>query len=88
MKRFLVISHHGAAECNMALKQVLAIGYLTHYDWGCKDGVHAGWAVIEAEDKAEALMSVPIFLRNQAQVVRLTKFKAEHIETTHQTRES
>lgn len=83
MKRFLVISNHTAADCNLALKEVLAIGYLTHFDWGCKDGVHTGWAILEAENKAEAMMSVPVFLRNQAQVVQLTKFKPESIAAIH-----
>jgi len=83
MKRFLVISNHKAEDCNLALKETLAIGYLTHYDWGCKDGVHTGWAVLEAEDKAQALMSVPTFLRGQATVVRLTKFDPAKIAQVH-----
>jgi ribulose bisphosphate carboxylase small subunit len=83
MKRFLVISNHKAEDCNLALKETLAIGYLTHYDWGCKDGVHTGWAVLEAEDKAQALMSVPTFLRSQATVVRLTKFDPAKIAQVH-----
>lgn len=83
MKRFLVISNHTAADCNLALKEVLAIGYLTHFDWGCKDGEHTGWAILEAENKAEAMMSVPVFLRNQAHVVQLTKFKPESIAAIH-----
>ncbi len=83
MKRFLVISNHKAEDCNLALKETLAIGYLTHYDWGCKDGVHTGWAVLEAEDKAQALMSVPTFLRSQATVIRLTKFDPAKIALVH-----
>ncbi len=85
MKRFLVISNHTAADCNLALKEVHAIGYLTHFDWGCKDGVHTGWAVLDAENKAEAMMSVPTFLRTQAQVVGITKFRPEKIEALHVT---
>lgn len=83
MKRFLVISNHTGEDCVKALKEVLAIGYLTHFDWGCKDGVHTGWAILDAEDKAEAMMSVPTFLRGQAQVVQLTKFQAEKVMAMH-----
>ena len=83
MKKFLVISNHSAEDCVRALKEVLTIGYLTHFDWGCKDGVHTGWAVIEAENKAEAMMSVPTFLRGQAQIVQLTKFQADKVEAMH-----
>jgi len=84
MKRFLVISNHTAGDCIRALKEVLALGYLVHFDWGCKDGEHTGWAVLEAEDKAQALLSVPPFLRNQARVVQLTKFQAEKVAAMHQ----
>lgn len=84
MKRYLVISHHTAEDCVRALKEVLASGYLVHFDWGCKDGEHTGWATLEAEDKAQAILSVPPFLRNQARVVRLTKFQAEKVAAMHQ----
>jgi len=83
MKRFLVVSNHTAEDCIRALKETLAIGYLTHFDWGCKDGVHTGWAIIEAEDKPQVLLSVPTFLRGQAQVVQLKKFQPDKVEAMH-----
>jgi hypothetical protein len=83
MKKFIVVSHHTGDECVMALKEALAIGYLTHFDWGCKDGVHTGWATLEAEDKAQAMMSVPVFLRKKAEVVQLTKFDPEKVKAMH-----
>jgi hypothetical protein len=83
MKRFLVVSNHTAEDCVKALKEALAIGYLTHFDWGCKDGVHTGWAVLEAEDKAQAMLSVPTFLRGQAQIVQLYKYHADSVHAMH-----
>ena len=83
MYRFLVISHHTGEDCVRALKETLAIGYLTHFDWGCKDGAHTGWAILEAEDKAQALLSVPTFLRPSALVVQLTRFAAEKVLAMH-----
>lgn len=83
MHRYLVISHHTAEDCIKALQETLAIGYLTHFDWGCKDGVHTGWVVLEAENKAQAIMSVPTFLRGEAQVVRLTKFHPDKVRAMH-----
>ena len=84
MKRFLVVSHHTGEECVKALKEALAIGYLTHFDWGCKDGVHTGWAILEAEDKNQAMLSIPTFLRGKGQVVELTKFKADKVQAMHE----
>jgi len=83
MKRFLVISNHTGEDCVRALKEALAIGYLTHFDWGCKDGVHAGWATMEAEDKDQAMLSVPTFLRGQAQIVQLTRFDPDRVAAMH-----
>ena len=83
MKRFLVISHHTGDECVKALKETLAIGYLTHFDWGCRDGVHTGWAILEAEDKEQAMLSIPTFLRGKAQVIQLAKFNSEKVMAMH-----
>jgi hypothetical protein len=83
MKKFIVISNHTGEDCKRALKETLAIGYLHHFDWGCKDGVHTGWAVLEADDKAQAFLSVPPFLRDQAQVVQLTHFQADTVAAFH-----
>jgi len=84
MNRYLVVSQHTGEDCTKALKETLAIGYLTHFDWGCKDGDHTGWAILEADDKAQALMSVPTFLRDKAHVVRLTKFEPEKVKAMHE----
>jgi N-dimethylarginine dimethylaminohydrolase len=83
MKRFLVVSHHTGDECVKALKETLAIGYLTHFDWGCKDGVHTGWAILEAEDKEQARLSIPTFLRGKGQVIQLARFNPEKVMAMH-----
>lgn len=84
MKKYLVISHHTAEDCVRALKEVLASGYLVHFDWGCKDGEHTGWALLEAEERSHAMLSVPPFLRTRARVVQLNKFQADAVEAMHQ----
>ena len=83
MDRFLVVSPHTAADCKDALEQVLFAGYITHFDWGCMDGDHTGWAVIDAENAKEALMVVPPAQRQSARAVRITKFSREDIERMH-----
>lgn len=83
MDRFLVISPHCKEDCARALKETLAIGYLTHFDWGCRDGEHTGWAIVEAESKAQAMMSVPAYLRGQAHVVRISKFSPNEVLAMH-----
>jgi hypothetical protein len=84
MPSFLIVSPHKLADCVKVLKDTLHMGYLTHFDWGCKDNEHTGWAIIDADSKSEALMSVPPLVRNQARVVELTKFSPDQVESMHQ----
>ncbi|MEE9167883.1 MAG: hypothetical protein V3U24_10555 [Candidatus Neomarinimicrobiota bacterium] len=67
----------------MILDQVLAQGYLTHFDWGCESENHCGWAIIEAEDESQARMVVPTLLRGKAEVFRVTKFAREDVASMH-----
>ena len=83
MERYLVISPHTDKDCSTALKQLLYLGYITHFDWGCKDGEHTGWAIIEAKTSNEALLVVPPTQRSNARVIRLNKFSPEEIKTMH-----
>ena len=83
MPKFLVVSNHTGDDCIKALQETLAIGYLTHFEWGRKDGVHTGWAMLEAESKAQAMLSVPTFLRNEAKVILLTQFDPEKVRRMH-----
>ncbi len=79
MDRYLVTVHHTLEECKKALKQIEAIGTITHFEWGCKDGEHVGWVTIEAENKAQALMVVPTSLRPNAKVIKVIKFTPEEV---------
>ena len=78
MPRFLIeVTHDGTpAACTHAVDVFLRTGshYLTHADWGCKDGVHKTWIVMELDSKHEALNVVPADFRPQAQIVQLNAF--------------
>ena len=75
MNRYLIETPHTARDCQMLVDQVYAMGYLHHFDWGCESGVHSGWAIIEAENEAQAQLAVPSLVRKKARVIRLTKFE-------------
>ncbi len=84
MDKYLVESDHSTEDCLLILDMVQAQGYLTHYEWGCKDGVHIGWAIVEAESKEEAMLSVPSLIRNKARVVKLNKFTPGDLVLLHE----
>ena len=83
MDRYLIILPHSAEDCVKALQQIEAVGTITRFDWGCKDGDHTGWVTIEAENQAQALMVVPTLLRPHARTIKLTKFSAEEVRAFH-----
>ena len=83
MDRYLIETQHTQKDCLQMLDLLNAQGYLTHFDWGCKAGVHTGWAVIEAKNEAEALLVVPPLVRGQARVVKLNKFDSAMLDQLH-----
>ena len=83
MDRYLIVSPHTEKNCSDALKQVLYAGYITHFDWGCADGEHTGWAIIEANSAHEATMVVPPGQRSSTRAIRLIKFSPEQIKDMH-----
>ena len=76
MDRYLIETPHREQDCLHLIQQVNAAGYLVHFDWGCMAGVHSGWAIIEAENEAQASLAVPPLVRGQARVTKLNKFDA------------
>ena len=54
--------------------------FLTHADWGCKDGKHKTWIIAEFTSKEEAYSILPPPLRPQAKIVQLNCFASEEIE--------
>jgi hypothetical protein len=87
MDRYLIETPHTAQDCQRLVEEVYAMGYLTHFDWGCKAGVHCGWAIIEAENEAVARLAVPPLVRGKAQVVKLTRLDISDVKPLHDRRQ-
>ena len=85
MARFLIEVPHEAEEvaCYKVIHVFLATGshYLTHCDWGCKDGIHKAWITVDADSKDEAVRVVPPAFRKDATVIELYKFEMEEVES-------
>ena len=84
MERYLIEVPHEAEHqaCARVVQIFLATGshVLTHADWGCLDGVHSAWLIVEADSKDEARRLLPPMLRPQARIVQLNTFTIEEIE--------
>jgi hypothetical protein len=76
---------HTPAQCLAALDAFAAQGKhdLAKFDWGCMDGDHTGYAIVEASSAESALASVPASQRPQARAVKIGKFTVEQIRSLH-----
>lgn len=84
MARFLIEVPHEetTAACARAVEVFLRTGshFLTHADWGCKDGEHKAWIVVEVDTRDEARGIVPPVYRSQAKIVQLNAFTMKDID--------
>jgi len=84
MARFLIEVTHEAERvaCARVVKVFLTSGshLLTHADWGCMDGDHRAWLIVDVADKNEAMGIVPPELRPTARVVGLNQFSIGQID--------
>ena len=82
--RFLIEVPHepDMVACTRAVEAFLMAGshFLTHADWGCKDGDHRAWIIVEVDSKDEARGIVPPVFRSQAKVTQLNTFTMRDIE--------
>lgn len=78
MASFLIEIPHSENkyECDQAIRVFQESGshLLSNADWGCLDGVHKAWLVVEVDNKEQALMIVPPLFRPKANIIHLTKF--------------
>ena len=84
MARFLIEVPHEAEKlaCTRAVQALLSRGshYVTNADFGCMDGEHKGWLIVEMESREEARFIVPPVYRANAKIVRLNKFTLEELD--------
>ena len=84
MKKFLIEVPHGSDKhaCDNAIKIFKETGshFLTHADWGCMDGEHKAWIIVEVESKDEARYILPSLFRSIAKITELTNFSAVDIQ--------
>jgi hypothetical protein len=78
MPKFLIeVPHEGTVrDCAHAIDVFLRTGshFLARADWGCKDGEHKAWMIVDVGTKDEARSVVPADYRPKAKVVGLNTF--------------
>jgi hypothetical protein len=84
MARFFIeVPHEAKPEaCIQAVKAFLNTGshFLAKADWGCYDGDHKAWMILDLDSKKEALSVLPPGFKSDAKIVQLNKFTLEDVE--------
>jgi hypothetical protein len=84
MEKYLIEVPHDAEKvaCARTIQTFLNTGshFLMNADWGCEEGVHKAWFVLELESKEEARAILPPAYRSQATIVKLNKFTLDQVD--------
>jgi hypothetical protein len=89
-KFFIEVPHNShQIECARAVQIFLMSGshFLTNAEWGCMDGEHKAWMIVEVETKEEAESIVPPSYRPLAKIVKLNRFSMGEIDEVMQQHE-
>jgi hypothetical protein len=83
MPKFLIEVKHpdDRSGCVKALDVLVRQGshLMSHADFGCEDGVHCGWLVVDVGSRTEAELMVPPVYRSDARIVQLRRWAPEEI---------
>ena len=89
MEQFMIQTSHDPshADCERFMQSVYQAGahFVANAEWGCKDGNHTAWLIVEAEDHFDACLIVPPVMREAAIVTRLNRFEVAGLMAFNQS---
>jgi hypothetical protein len=84
MPKFLIEVRHEpeVVACAKVVRVFLTSGshFLSNAEWGCEDGDHRAWMMVDVANRAEANAIVPPAFRPNATVIGLNHFHLEQID--------
>jgi hypothetical protein len=82
--KFLIEVPHSPDElaCARVIQVFLSTGshFLTNAEWGCGDGVHSAWMMVDVGSRTEAIGILPPAFRAEARIVGLNRFSMADLE--------
>lgn len=86
MSKYLIeVAHEGTKDaCMRTIKVFMDTGshFLTHAEWGCMDGEHKAWMIVEVRDKAAARQILPSPYKVNAKITRLEQLSRKDLTET------
>ncbi len=85
MALFMITSTHEPAACTDALDEIQAKRpeMLAQFVFGCAEGEHTGYAIVEAESRVKALDFLPESLREGACISKVDRLSPADIRAMH-----
>ena len=85
MSKYLITSRHEPDDCLRALDEELAKGpgVLDRFVYGCREGDHTGYAIVDVKNLSDALAMVPGFLQASACITKVDKYTPAEIKAFH-----
>ncbi len=84
MSRFLIEVPHASSplECLKAIQLMQQSGshFIAEAEYGCAEGIHKAWMIVDVDDKNEARSILPPLYRVNATIVQLSRFSVEQID--------
>ena len=84
MEKFLIEVPHGSdkASCYRAVQVFLSSGshFVTNAEWGCMDGDHKAWLIVEIENKDAAMRLLPSSFQTEAKIIKINKFTRKDMD--------
>ena len=84
MARYLVEVPHDAdtMACANAIRVFLETGshFLANAEWGCSDGEHKAWIILDVDSKDDARSVLPPNFRPKARIVGLNRFTLQQVD--------
>ena len=86
MDKYLIeVPHEGdKASCVRAVQVFLTSGshFVTNAEWGCMDGDHKAWLIVETESKEAAKRILPAAYQQDAKIIKINKFTRKDMDAT------
>ena len=82
-KYLLEVPHEpDVSACAKAVKVFLDTGshFLSNAEWGCRDGEHRAWLILDLASREQARAILPPGFRSQAKIVELNRFTLAEID--------
>jgi hypothetical protein len=82
---YLIETKHTQEECLAALDAINEKdkNLLTKLNWGCPEGNHTGYMMVEAKSENEAVEDLPAELKEDMKVYKLVQVTPKQIEEYH-----